>query len=43
VAVRNIANADVFEYVTDSTFFPGGYMAFQEFQRNVVGQVSYRW
>jgi iron complex outermembrane receptor protein len=43
VAVRNLANADVFEYVTDSTFFPGGYMAFQEFQRNVVAEVRYHF
>ena len=42
-AVRNITNADVFEFVTDSTFFPGGYMAFQEFQRNVSAEVRYRF
>jgi len=42
-AVRNITNADVFEFVTDSTFFPGGYMAFQEFQRNYTAEVRYRF
>src|ERR1051325_2712689 len=43
VAARNITNADVFEFVTDSAFFPGGYMAFQEFQRNVTAEVRYRF
>ncbi len=43
IAARNITNADVFEFVTDSTFFPGGYMAFQEFQRNVTAEVRYRF
>ncbi|MGH7897245.1 MAG: hypothetical protein ACREQQ_04785, partial [Candidatus Binatia bacterium] len=43
VAVNNLADTDVFEYVTDSTFFPGGYMAFQEFQRNVTAEMRYRW
>ncbi len=43
VSVSNLTDADVFEYVTDSTFFPGGYMAFQEFQRNYAAEVRYRF
>jgi iron complex outermembrane receptor protein len=43
VAVENLTNADVMTFTTDSSFFPGGYMGSQEFQRNFYVEARYRW
>jgi iron complex outermembrane recepter protein len=43
LAVENLTNADVMTFSTDSSFFPGGYMGSQEFQRNFYVEARYRW
>ena len=43
VSVTNLTDEEVFEFLTDSTFFPGGYMGFQEFQRTWAAEVRFRW
>jgi iron complex outermembrane recepter protein len=43
VGVENLTNADVLTFTTDSSFFPGGYMGSQEFQRNYYFELRYRW
>jgi iron complex outermembrane receptor protein len=43
LAVENLTNNDVMTFATDSSFFPGGYMGSQEFQRNYYVEARYRW
>ncbi len=41
LSVDNVTDADVLEFQTDSLLFPGGYVAFQEFQRTWGVQARY--
>jgi iron complex outermembrane receptor protein len=43
LSVDNLTDANILEFQTDSILYPGGYVAFQEFQRTWGLQASYRW
>jgi outer membrane receptor protein involved in Fe transport len=43
IALENITDADVFEFMVDSPAFPGGFVGGQEFQRRFTAELRYRF